>query len=235
MPEQPALNNARTSFQRLTDARFFHGWVKKISPRLITVHVLTDVPFAAGEDLAFQVFGSDYDAFLEAEIAHITAADLDLPFHKKPKEGTWVEIECRITTDVSLKATTALPRFLVAGFVAHVPASEFNQSATATILDIGPQGFSFVSDGPYRKGEKIEVTIRARGQTMKCEVEVRNCNQYGPSSDQYRVGLQITGMSRIDACNWQDVYASILEVNRVPGLFVPIHKARVQRVQKPAA
>src|SRR5579862_6827243 len=208
MSDLVALNNARTTFQRISDAKFFTGWVKQITPWTIVAYTCTDSKIENGDTFAFQVFGNGKDAFFRAVVSEQHSVDPGPLFSKKRLNGYSVELTCDVEGDMRFQDSRGQPRFFVSGFVAEVGGDQ------STVIDIGPQGFSMVGDNEYAKGDRLTVIIKAAAHCVECEVEVRNCIRYPLHKDYHRTGVQIMSTSRIDSLKWKELYSTILDASR---------------------
>ncbi len=228
MPDLFSLNNARTTFQRVLDAKFFNGWVKHITPRTITVYTCTDSRMEPGDTFSFQVYGNGNDAFLRATITEVHGVDPGPLFSKKRFSGYSVEMTCEIRGGMTFQESRGQPRFFVSGFVAEVCEE------LCTVIDIGPAGFSVVSERAFAKGELLTITVKTLTHVAQCGVEVRNCITYPLDKHYHRIGVQIVSMGRIDAQKWKELYATTLEGSRMGGQVAAVDNDLNWRSKRPA-
>jgi hypothetical protein len=209
-----ALNSARTTFQRVSDGKFFNGWIKSIDPDKLVAHTCTSAALAHGDEFAFQVYGYRKDAFF-----HAILNSLHTPAHPSSfstdRAGTAiaVELSCDLTTVMKLKEGQQPPRFCVEDVIADVALDDARRVQSATVVDIGPGGFAVITDRCFKKGDIVEVILYANGLNIQCEAEVRNCAVNVLNTEYQRTGLQIRTISRIDATRWTQLYRTIVESN----------------------
>ncbi len=208
------LNRARTTFQRVSDAKFFNGWVKHITPDVIVAHTCTNAVLEPGDKFSFQVYGNKKDAFFHATLTAIHGAEQG-PFYGS--NATTVELGCNITTEMHFKEAQGQPRFCVDGMSADVVLDENSSTINAPVIDIGPGGFAAVTGRHFKKGDLVNVSLYANGQLVQCFAEVRNCIVNGLAPDYQRTGMQIKRMDRVDALRWKQLYLGILEGNKMQG------------------
>jgi len=212
MSNSLVLKNARTTFQRLSDAKFFHGWVNQISPQTVSVYSCSDTRFECGDQFSFQVFGAGMDAHFQATLVNIQNADLGKLFSNKRSGCYPAELSSHISGPITFRDSREQPRFFVRDIGARFSDST---SELCPVLDIGPLGLSVVTDREFRKGDEISLSIHSPIHTLNCIATVRNIIAY----DFQRVGFEIVTMDRIDAKKWARIYASVLESNKVPGIM----------------
>jgi hypothetical protein len=213
-----ALNRARTTFQRVSDAKFFNGWVKHITLDSVVAHTCTSMQMQLGEEFSFQVYGNRKDAFFHAILTTLHRADEGPVFSLDRLGGaTPVELGCQLATEMTLKDSSGQPRFCVEGACADIKSESGHQVENAIIIDIGPAGFAAITDRKLRKGDRVTVSLFARGQMVRCQAEVRNCVVNTVNADFQRTGLLITRMERVDALRWKQIYVAILDENKMHG------------------
>jgi hypothetical protein len=213
-----ALNRARTTLQRVSDAKFFNGWIKQITPDTVVAHTCTSMPMQLGDEFSFQVYGNRKDAFFYATLTALHRAQEGPVFSFDRSGGaTPIELGCRLSSEMVLKDSSGQPRFCVEGACADITTQSGHQIENAIIIDIGPAGFAALTDRKLKKGDQVAVSLFARGQLVKCHAEVRNCvvNTVNPTLQ--RTGLLITRMERVDALRWKQIYVAILDENKMHG------------------
>lgn len=208
------LNKARTTFQRVSDAKFFNGWIKHITPDVLVAHTCTNCALDVGDEFSFQVYGNKKDAFFHAILTSMQGAE------QGPSYGSSmnaVELGCNITTEMLFKDSQGQPRFCVEGMTADIIGEEDRSSMGSIVIDIGPGGFAAITGRHFRKGDQVQVSLYANGQLVQCLAEIRNCIVNGLNPEFQRTGMQIKGMNRIDALRWKQLYSGILEGNKMSG------------------
>ncbi|HVT13000.1 MAG TPA: PilZ domain-containing protein [Fimbriimonadaceae bacterium] len=210
------MNNARTTFQRVSDAKFFSGWVKAITPDSITILVHSVSIITPGDEFAFQVYGNGHDAFFRATTCIVKGTELSPLFAAKRTSATPLEVSCLINGKMTFEEARGRPRFFVTGITAEVNPDGAEECPRDVVVDIGPVGLSVVTNNRLRKNDVANLRIYVKDLTIECSAEVRNCIQYTVDGEYHRIGFQIKGMARIDARRWRDLYAEILDASKMP-------------------
>lgn len=217
-PHLVVLNRARTTFQRIGDAKFFNGWVKRITPETVVVHTCTGCLLNPGDEFSFQVYGNRKDAFFRAHLVMLQGAEV-APIFTSDRSGSLsaLELGCHLTTSMTFKDCHHHPRYYVEGVTADVWNDESIREDGATVIDMGPEGFAAITSRQFRKHDRVHVALYASGHYVQCEAEVRNCVVNSLNIEFQRTGLQICSMDRVDALRWRQLYQEILEANKMQG------------------
>lgn len=229
-----ALNNARTTLQRVSDAKFFSGWVKRISPQEITFLVHTACLIAPGDEFAFQVYGNGHDAFFRGKAVSVVGAEPGPLFAMNRASATSLEVNCDILGSMALRDARGHPRFHVSGVTAQINPGSSEDGQRDIIIDIGPVGFSILTAQKLKKSQKVDLFIYTKDQTIECRAEVRNCITYSLNNEYQRVGMQIEGMTRIDARRWKELYSEILQASKITWFVSTMDNSLNQRSRRSA-
>jgi hypothetical protein len=214
-PNLIALNRVRTIFQRMSDARFFNGWILHLSPHKVIAHTQSNCLAMPGDDFSFQVFGNKQEALFQARLMTLHRAETRFdPTGGVTGNRNGLELACQLTTKIQLQACKEQPRFFVEGVIADIAAPGNELIKGVTVIDVGPGGFAAVTGRGLAKGEHVAVTILGKGLHLQCIAEVRNCIVCGGNQDYQRTGMKILEMDRINALRWKQLYTSIVESNR---------------------
>jgi hypothetical protein len=213
-----ALNRARTTFQRVSDGKFFNGWIKQITLDTVVAHTCTSARIEPGQEFSFQVYGNRMDAFFYATVTALHGAEQGPVFSSDRSGGaSAIELSCRVSTEMAFKESSGQPRFCVEGACADLVTESGHLAESAIIIDIGPGGFAAMTDHEFQKGDRVSASVFARGHLVKCQAEVRNCVGNTLNPEFQRTGLQITRMDRVDALRWKQIYVAILDENKMHG------------------
>ena len=210
-----ALNRARTTFQRIADAKFFNGWVKRITPDAIIVLASLSNPLDAGQDFSFQVYGNKKNAHLRARLVSIrpVASALAIVDGPNPHAGLF-ELECHVVSKIQFTDATEQPRFNVEAVFADITRTDGFCNAEAEVVDVGPGGLAALTDSSFARGDQVTVALCGHGESLEFEAEVRNCSLIGKDSGRQRTGMQIKQIDRLNAARWKHFYAEVVERNR---------------------
>lgn len=220
-PNIVALNRVRTTFQRISDARFFTGWIIHVFPDRMAAYTKTTCPLQPGDEFSFQVFGNKQDAFFRARLIAAERVDFGLPVPGAGCDKDGLELVCALTTKVRFKASKEQPRFVVDGIIADLTNSEGYKAEAISVMDIGAGGFGAFTERRFQKGDEVAVTLFSNGVRIQCVAEVRNCLVCRSSPDYQRTGFQIVGMDRVNSLRWKQFYVATVEQNRTTWAIEP--------------
>jgi hypothetical protein len=232
-PNIVVLNRARTTFQRISDAKFFNGWIRNVTLDNVVAHTCTNSQLEPGDEFSFQVYGNKKDAFFHARLVTLHSSE-QTPLFNTDRAGGFhaLDIGCHITTEMSLKDSNGQPRFFVEGVSADIVRGDGYEAEAAVVIDIGPGGFAAIVPRGFKKMDSVRVTLRTNGQMVQFEAEVRNCVVNALNSMYERIGLQIQRMDRVDALRWKQLYSALLDGNRMQGPLSSADAGNVKRVSK---
>jgi hypothetical protein len=209
--EDFALLHARTTFQRLSDAKLFTGWVRELTAETLVVDTFTVDQPQRGDTFAFEIHGKGVTADTVATLDLAKAGDPG-PFSPiKPRNGCMISLECNHGGSFAVRPSRSEARFWAYGISVEV-ARESRDRLSAEIIDIGPESFSLLLPERLKKGEIVSATLAVHGRRILCSAQVRNC--IGKEGC-YRVGLRISSMGGLDETWWKQLYNGIVERNRV--------------------
>lgn len=194
--------NTRCTFQRVKDARIFHGWVESFDEHDIAIRTTLSEDMSDTDVFYFQVFGLEEDL-------------------------TFGGLYCtKITTNAlladSAHPNTALCMFSVNTKIAHRPSNGnprlTNQGAQVTVvtsvpglrdteplevLDISPRGLALALPTQLPKETELELRVATGFGEVQMKALVKNSRMIG---DHYRHGLEIQDMHRIDQLRWNRMF-----------------------------
>lgn len=214
-----ALSNTRARVQRLSDAKLFSGWARQVNRVVFSLQIVSPQQLRVGDKLHVSLFGDRVEARLPAKVVEVGPGDPDVAFsadrnHRGPI--LIFEAMCEIAGEITLAECAAPPRFLVDGALVSVSGEDVT-CEDCRVLDVSPLGFSFLGALHRRKGDDLAVRIFAHGQLIQGEVEVRNCLPNLVRDGEYRLGVRLKEMNRVDALRWREFYTKILDANRLVG------------------
>ncbi|HTQ11746.1 MAG TPA: hypothetical protein VMI31_16920 [Fimbriimonadaceae bacterium] len=209
-----ALNRARTTFQRIADAKFFNGWIKRITPDVVVVQAWLPDPFDRGDDFSFQVFGNKKSALFRASLVAIQSLGAPPGMEEPHRSGSLYEFECHICCKITFMDATEQPRFNVEGVLVDVSRADGFLSAGAQVLDVGPEGLAVLTGIGLSKGDEVAVALSGHGERLVFSAEVRNCSPCRRDPSRQRTGMRIKQIDRLNAVRWKHFYSEVVEHNR---------------------
>lgn len=177
--------NRRTRLQRLTDGRFFYGWIKSIQDGIVTIFSEGEEVHRRGDRYALESFGIQHVAqfFGTAAGAEPRYIKIALEHPVQYLEPTGEEARTHIS-DLPLILTWE------------------GESVEGLLVDASTHGAGVVSQAYIDKGETVSLAIRVGGTTIHLAGEVRYCRKHRPLKDHFRLGIRLHPTDRLDAAKW---------------------------------
>lgn len=204
------FNGVRTRFQRVSDCRFFTGWVQNFMGNSIIVQGSTDVVINPGQEFLFQVFGANSTAIFTARLNSIDEMDLVKKAEFVFVEGSNAQVmsvsemdfEFEVTSQIRYSAATENVRRLVTTTSATI-TPEGKDPIEIMVADVSVGGIGFISDVEFVKGSTCKVEIYSEYGVIVAHAEVRYSRPDKKNLSSFRTGVMFQGMSRIDEAKWR--------------------------------
>lgn len=178
-----AFLNTRVRFQRLSDAKFFAGWVKDFSAGGILVRTSPSAAVAVGEKFMFQVHGGDASAIFKGTLT-IAGAD---------------ELCFSIVEQIKYLGVNEAVRLLVDGMSGVIETS--GGPIEMLVVDVSSKGLGLVCHTQLERGTEYNMHLDCAQGPVSCVGEIRYCK--ADASGQYRIGVLLKEMNRVDQARWQ--------------------------------
>ncbi|MFQ3587675.1 MAG: PilZ domain-containing protein [Fimbriimonadaceae bacterium] len=182
-----SFRNARARLQRLTDARFFAGWARDLTPEILVVQFVEEALPNAGDHFHVQIAGNKVAATFGAKLVFIRGHDAQLRLLESPRF---------IASTEEMRVWAGEARAVV-----RDGTCEF----AVTILDMSLRGIGILLTEPMPSGDDLEVEYASRHGLIKGTAEVRYCRPSAQEFGTYRAGLLWTHMDRVSSARWQKV------------------------------
>jgi hypothetical protein len=180
-----SYSNVRVRFQRLSDAKFFAGWVRQMSDEELVLDFGGSDWFELGTKFYATVNGVESAAHFPAELANQSPGFMTL----------------RITGGIRYTKPTEEARRSVVGLngVLHMGQVQID----VQIQDVSLKGFGGIIEGNLPRGTIIDFDVDTQFGAVIGKAEVRYCKQESKDSMRHRIGLRIQQMGRIETARWQ--------------------------------
>lgn len=182
--DEKAFINTRARFQRLADAKFFAGWVKDFSTTSIHLTLSYDAELAPGEQFMFEVHGHSIAAVFPAELAVVSGDDLVFTI-PQPLRLVSANEEARV-------------------FVREVSGILKGETMEVDVLvvDVSRSGAGLLAPLQLSAGERVTLELDTAQGTVVCCGEVRYCRPDSREWGQFRAGILLDDMGRIERARW---------------------------------
>lgn len=176
--------NTRVRLQRLSDAKFFSGWVKDFTRSDLTVKLGTPTQVKAGETFMVQVHGHSSTALFRAVLRSVGSRELMFV----------------IPEPVRFLTPSEQVRISVQGVTATITGE--GKAVDATVVDLSVGGAGLVAACEIKKGEHVRVLFITPLGNVDCDAEVRYCKPESIEEGTYRIGVQLEDLGRIERARW---------------------------------
>ena len=170
--------------QRLSDAKFFSGWVGGFLGSHLSMKMPASAELVAGDRVFVTIVSAQCTATFTALVTGRSAVDSQLQLETPPKYGP-------VTEDVRY-ATEAMGGAITVGPKRH----EFE------IGDISEKGLGGYVDADLARGMNVGFEIEGLYGKVGGMAEVRYCRADPTKAGRFRVGLLIVQVGRIDQARW---------------------------------
>jgi PilZ domain len=176
--------NVRVRMQRLSDAKFFAGWVRTLSDSEIVIDFPNQEEFQLGEKFFVTINGVHSAAVVQATLENQSIGYLTLKYDNTLKYLNTTESVRRLVTGLS-------------GTI-HIDGVEIEMQ----ISDVSANGFGAVVDGTLARGTITNIEIDTPFGNITGKAEIRYCRQDTKDSLKHRIGLQFVHLGRIETARW---------------------------------
>lgn len=176
--------NVRVRLQRLSDAKFFSGWVRTFSDSEIVIDFPNQDVFERGMKFFVTINGVQTAAVVQATLANQSPGFITL----------------RYDGGLRFLNPTEPARRLVTGLTGVIKLDE--AEIEMQVSDVSTKGFGAVIDGSITRGSIVDIEIDTQFGNIVAKAEVRYCRQDTKDSLKHRIGMQLTQMGRIENARW---------------------------------
>lgn len=206
-----AYSGVRTRFQRLSDCRFFTGWVQDVYGDRLQVRAHPETLLAMRQSFHFELFGPDNIAAFQAVLQNSSGMEVyragispeELQLRKKIATASESVFEFQLTTVVILRNTDEEARTLTRA--ARVLVRTFEGESSGTMVDASPNGIGVLLDTKLQNSEAVQLQIQTHHGEIACGGQVRYCRPDALIPGSFRAGIRITLMERVDRARWQRI------------------------------
>jgi hypothetical protein len=197
----------RARFQRVSDAKIFHGWVRDFVGQSLVIATSTESAMRIGDCFLVEITGNGVLARLQAKLA----AFGDIRMAESTEEtlgGTQAKLVTVSTTDVEFRVvgqpafveTNEQQRILAWGVTALIRRIG-GASIEAKVVDLSLDGIGLTVREKFEKDEPVELDITTPYGQVTATAHVRYCRM-PKNSFEYRLGLRFDDMGRLDRPRW---------------------------------
>jgi|CXWL01.1.fsa_nt_gi hypothetical protein len=205
---QKEFTGVRTRFQRVSDYRFFTGWVQDFFGERILVLSSPDVVLMTGEVFQFEVFGQEAIASFQARLEfgsdfglydpNTTKSEFEM--RQRVMAAADIEFEFVITNPVTQRKAIEEARHLTQASKAMVCVD--GNTTEGTIVDASESGMAIVLPEKLQVGRQSEIRLTTHLGEVHCNAIVRYSRVDKQFPNNFRTGFHIEFIDRIDRARW---------------------------------
>ncbi|HVL39138.1 MAG TPA: PilZ domain-containing protein [Fimbriimonadaceae bacterium] len=184
--------DGRVRFQRLSDAKFFNGWVEDFRGTVLTVEAADEFSLLPSDKFAFQLYGRKRDAIFMGEALRASSGEATVGRSK----GHLYRF--RITGDMTFSKSAENARFLARGARATVEHQE--QVQDALVLDYSASGLGMLCPKSLPREGVVAINMAIGGVEMQCVAQVRYSRP--TEGGQFRTGFKILRFAASSQERW---------------------------------
>ncbi len=191
-------------FQRLSDARLFHGWIFRAYGQQVVVRVFTNVCHRPDDTFAFEAIGRGIIGRFRGRLVStedVAGGDIGnpgCPLDAIDQGGKSIHIQ--IMGSLIVVPSSEAVRLSMQGLKASIGLGEDTHSVL--VADVGPSGAGLHSEAQIPKGEVLTLTIQSPLGLFEFEVKVQNCRASRKVAGVYRIGVHFGQLGRLDRAKW---------------------------------
>jgi hypothetical protein len=174
----------RTRLQRLSDAKFFSGWVTDLDDTELRVRLNVSGECEPGDQFLVEIFGNEVNASFKA--------GLSVSFDN--------QAYLTILSPIQHRAATESARLSVSDMFGNVTTDE--TEVDVRVVDISRQGMGIIVRIPLTKGSQIRYKVISPVGELHGQAQVRYCRLDPTGNGLYRVGLRILDLTRVEQAKW---------------------------------
>lgn len=201
------LEGHRTRLTRIRDVRFIHGWVRTVEGSALFAEAPLGFPVDLGDAFAMEALIREQCVHLSVTLLGV-GEPINLPQDFMHLHGKIVPrkrlFHFKIDGPPKTSPSQEKERYLAE--LEPVTIDE-HPRVRAYLADFSESGLGILVDTVLPSKERVTMTFTVGENDFQIQAEVRYCRSLGPETELKRIGLAITGMSRLDIPRWQALMA----------------------------
>ena len=174
----------RTRLQRLSDAKFFSGWVTDLDDTELRVRLNVSGECEPGDQFLVEIFGNDVNCSFKA--------GLSVSFDN--------QAYLTILSPVQYRQATESARLSVSDMFGNVVTEE--SEIDVRVVDISRHGMGMIVRIPLPKGSQFSYKVISPVGELHGQAQVRYCRLDPSGNGLYRIGARIMDLTRVEQAKW---------------------------------
>ena len=174
------FKHKRARLQRISDARFFSGWVDSVSASEVIVRITGGVVLDISDEFMVEVHG----------LLNL------MGFRGRVESFEDSTTTLRIITPMQLTPVTEDARVTITNLIGHVTiAGEVHEFE---VVDISVQGIGILVGAPLNRKSVAEISIDTETGPIRAQGIIRYCREDAENIGAYRAGIEFGEMGRVE-------------------------------------
>ena len=183
----------RARLQRISDMKFFTGWVEAINHSQVRIRLkASKTTVARGDRFSVEVAGKEQTAVFIGDVGEVVGSMIDLALP-------------RGIALLPKKENARVSMFGVRGRLLF-EGSEYS----VTMVDISDNGLGVLTPSNLERGIVVEFEISTPTGEVRGSGEVRYCRADPDAPNQFRAGIQVSVLDRIERARWNQLLNTTL-------------------------
>jgi hypothetical protein len=178
----------RARLQRLSDMKFFTGWVESISPEQVRIRLKSPkASVSRGDNFSVEVAGKEKTAAFVGMVSDVAGSVVVLA----------------LPQGMTLLPKKESARFFIFGTLGRILLD--GEEHAITLVDISENGLGVLADSNLERGTIVEFEIfTPLGSVCGCG-EIRYSRIDPDSPSRFRAGIQLKERDRIESARWNQL------------------------------
>jgi hypothetical protein len=190
-PNPATLAGTRVRLQRLSDAKFFSGWVIELTAETVLIKINGEPELKVGDRFAAEIHGA----------THVARGTIELT---DPNASA---TRFQITAAMQYATVTEQARFLVDGVTCLIFVD--GREIAAEVIDYSAKGLGFRSLRPLYPGTDVEMVVTSGTLSASVDGQIRHCRLDPDAPGRYRGGVLIEPRDSEQAYAWDTFRARL--------------------------
>lgn len=199
----------RARFQRLRDAKFFHGWITGFFGNSVEVSTSTDAPVKIGDEFRFEGYGHHISVVFNGRLEEVGELDIMSDgivtaiagSNARVLEAKRIALKLTVVSPVRFAASNESVRLKTEDRYTKVKVGIHELEAFT--VDVSPNGVGIVLRHPLNPDDCVTASVETPVGVVTGMASVRYCRPDIDRDGFYRVGLMFIDLGRVERPRWE--------------------------------
>ncbi|MBC8066190.1 MAG: PilZ domain-containing protein [Chlorobia bacterium] len=178
------LRGTRCRLQRLTDLKFFSGWIRSVASKQVEVELKDSIAVEVGNRFNLE--------------AAVDMANVGLPCILTRAAGASLQLS--VVGEPVFSTPGQEARYRAEGISVSISGSDL--SVLAQAVDVSASGIGVLVRDQIPRFARVRLMVQAQSTYFECAGLVRYCRPDAESQSMYRVGFQVEFDDRLSRAMW---------------------------------